>query len=165
MVDQRTSKKPLIHLEIQDKITNRPYQKEAVTVLCESIMNHHRKLLLVQATGSGKTRVSISLVDVLRRHNYVKNILFLADRKALVSQAKKSYSNLLPDLTVCNLLENKEDPESSRMIFSTYPTMLNACLLYTSHLEYLNHMQEYQQPSYCLQRQGQVVPTKFGFTI
>ena len=48
MVDQRTSKKPLIHLEIQDKITNRPYQKEAVTVLCESIMNHHRKLLLVQ---------------------------------------------------------------------------------------------------------------------
>ena len=126
MVDQRTSRKPLIHLEIQDKITNRPYQKEAVTVLCESIMNHHRKLLLVQATGSGKTRVSISLVDVLRRHNYVKNILFLADRKALVSQAKKSYSNLLPDLTVCNLLENKEDPESSRMIFSTYPTMLNA---------------------------------------
>ena len=126
MVDQRTSKKPLIHLEIQDKITNRPYQKEAVTVLCESIMNHHRKLLLVQATGSGKTRVSISLVDVLRRHNYVKNILFLADRKALVSQAKKSYNNLLPDLTVCNLLENKEDPESSRMIFSTYPTMLNA---------------------------------------
>ena len=74
MVDQRTSKKPLIHLEIQDKITNRPYQKEAVTVLCESIMNHHRKLLLVQATGSGKTRVSISLVDVLRRHNYVKNL-------------------------------------------------------------------------------------------
>ena len=66
------------------------------------------------------------MVDVLRRHNYVKNILFLADRKALVSQAKKSYSNLLPDLTVCNLLENKEDPESSRMIFSTYPTMLNA---------------------------------------
>lgn len=126
MVDQRTSKKPLIHLEIQDKITNRPYQKEAVTVLCESIMNHHRKLLLVQATGSGKTRVSISLVDVLRRHNYVKNILFLADRKALVSQAKKSYNNLLPDLTVCNLLENKEDPESSRMIFSTYPTMLHA---------------------------------------
>ncbi|MFR9099064.1 MAG: DEAD/DEAH box helicase family protein [Anaerostipes hadrus] len=126
MVDQRTSRKPLIHLEIQDKITNRPYQKEAVKVLCESIMNHHRKLLLVQATGSGKTRVSISLVDVLRRHNYVKNILFLADRKALVSQAKKSYSNLLPDLTVCNLLENKEDPESSRMIFSTYPTMLNA---------------------------------------
>lgn len=126
LVDQRNNKKPLIHLEIQDKITNRPYQKEAVTVLCEAITNHHRKMLLVQATGSGKTRVSISLVDVLRKHNYVKNILFLADRKALVSQAKKSYSNLLPDLTVCNLLENKEDPENCRMIFSTYPTMLNA---------------------------------------
>ena len=83
-------------------------------------------MLIVQATGSGKTRVSISIVDVLRRHNYVKNILFLADRKALVKQAKNNYTNLLPDLSCCNLLDNKDDPESCRMIFSTYPTMMNA---------------------------------------
>jgi len=83
-------------------------------------------MLLVQATGSGKTRVSISIVDVLRKHNYVKNILFLADRTALVKQAKNNYTNLLEDLSCCNLCENKDDPESARMIFSTYPTMMNA---------------------------------------
>lgn len=113
-------------IDISDEITNRPYQKEAVTAVCDAIMNKRRKMLIVQATGSGKTRVSISIVDVLRRHNYVKNILFLADRTALVKQAKNNYSNLLQDLSCCNLLDNKDDPENCRMIFSTYPTMMNA---------------------------------------
>ena len=125
-VDRRKLRKPLEKIEISDKITNRPYQKEAVTAVCDAISKRHRKMLLVQATGSGKTRVSISIVDVLRKHNYVKNILFLADRTALVKQAKNNYSNLLEDLSCCNLCDSKDDPESSRMIFSTYPTMMNA---------------------------------------
>lgn len=125
-MDGRAQRIPLENIEISDKITNRPYQKEAVTAVCDAIMNKHRKMLIVQATGSGKTRVSISIVDVLRRHNYVKNILFLADRTALVKQAKNNYTNLLPDLSCCNLLDSKDDPESCRMIFSTYPTMMNA---------------------------------------
>ncbi len=86
-VDRRKSRKALTGITIRDDITNRPYQKEAVTAVCEAIKNKQRKMLLVQATGSGKTRVSISIVDVLRKHNYIKNILFLADRKALVKQA------------------------------------------------------------------------------
>lgn len=77
--------------------------------VCDAISKKHRKMLLVQATGSGKTRVSISIVDILRKHNYVKNILFLADRTALVKQAKNNYTNLLPDLSCCNLLESKDD--------------------------------------------------------
>ncbi len=125
-VDRRKSRVPLEKIAIRDDITNRPYQKEAVTAVCDAIMKNHRKMLIVQATGSGKTRVSISIVDVLRRHNYVKNILFLADRTALVKQAKNNYTNLLSDLSCCNLLDNKDDPESCRMIFSTYPTMMNA---------------------------------------
>ncbi len=125
-IDRRHSRIPLDRIEINDAITNRPYQKEAVTAVCDAISKNRRKMLLVQATGSGKTRVSISIVDVLRRHNYVKNILFLADRTALVKQAKNNYSNLLPDLSLCNLLDNRDDPENSRMIFSTYPTMMNA---------------------------------------
>lgn len=125
-IDRRKSRIPLDKIDISDDITNRPYQKEAVTAVCDAINNKRRKMLLVQATGSGKTRVSISIVDVLRQHNYVKNILFLADRTALVKQAKNNYSNLLPDLSLCNLLDNKDDPENSRMIFSTYPTMMNA---------------------------------------
>ena len=125
-IDRRTQRISLDSIEIKDKITDRPYQKEAVTAVCDAIQNKHRKMLIVQATGSGKTRVSISIVDVLRRHNHVKNILFLADRTALVKQAKNNYAHLLPDLSCCNLLDNKDDPESSRMIFSTYPTMMNA---------------------------------------
>ena len=125
-IDRRKDRIPLDKIDISDDITNRPYQKEAITAVCDAITNKHRKMLIVQATGSGKTRVSISIVDVLRRHNYVKNILFLADRTALVKQAKNNYTNLLPDLSCCNLLDNKDDPESCRMIFSTYPTMMNA---------------------------------------
>lgn len=125
-VDRRKQLRPLTNLEIRDEITNRPYQKEAVTSVCDAITNKHRKMLIVQATGSGKTRVSISIVDILSRHNYVKNILFLADRKALVKQAKKNFVNLLPNLTCCNLLEGKDNPEQSRMIFSTYATIMNA---------------------------------------
>ena len=94
-MDGRKQRIPLENIKISDDITNRPYQKEAVTAVCDAIMNKHRKMLIVQATGSGKTRVSISIVDVLRRHNYVKNILFLADRTALVKQAINNYSNLL----------------------------------------------------------------------
>ena len=91
-IDGRKQRVPLEQIIIKDEITNRPYQKEAVTAVCDAIKNKHRKMLLVQATGSGKTRVSISIVDVLRRHNYVKNILFLADRTALVKQAKNNYT-------------------------------------------------------------------------
>ena len=71
-MDRRRSRKPLDTIEINDQITNRPYQKEAVAAVCDAIRKKHRRMLIVQATGSGKTRVSISLVDVLRRHNYVK---------------------------------------------------------------------------------------------
>ena len=126
MVDRRTSKKPLTSVQINDNISNRYYQKEAIMAVCDAVMSKHRKMLLVMATGSGKTRTAISIVDVLMKHNYVKNILFLADRKALVKQAKKNFNHLLPNLTLCNLLDNKDDPEQSRMIFSTYPTMMNA---------------------------------------
>lgn len=126
MIDRRTQKKSLKNINIKDEISNRYYQKEAITACCEELEGRKRKLLLVMATGAGKTRTAISLVDVLTRHNWIKNILFLADRTALVKQAKKNFSKLLPDLSLCNLLDNRDNPEESRMIFSTYPTMMNA---------------------------------------
>ncbi len=118
-------KESLENPDIKDEITNRPYQKEAVTRVLEAYEKGHRKALLVMATGSGKTRTAISIVDILMRRNWVKNILFLADRTALVRQAKESFSQHLPTLSLCNLLNNKDDI-NSRMIFSTYPTMMNA---------------------------------------
>ncbi len=126
IVDRRASKVFFDRVTINDEITNRYYQKESIMAVCDAINKKHIKMLLVMATGSGKTRIAISIVDVLMRHNYIKNILFLADRKALVKQAKNNFSNLLPSLTLCNLLDNKDNPEQSRMIFSTYPTMMNA---------------------------------------
>jgi len=126
LIDRRTMKKPLINININDNITNRTYQKEAILAVCRSFNdNNERKALLVMATGSGKTRVAISIVDVLTKHNWVKNILFLADRTALVRQAKANFNKHLPNLSLCNLLDSKDDLES-RMIFSTYPTMMNA---------------------------------------
>lgn len=126
LIDRRSMKVLLDPVYINDDITNRYYQKEAILSVCQAIRQKQRKTLLVMATGSGKTRVSISIVDVLTRHNYVKNVLFLADRKTLVTQAKNNFSRLLPNLTLCNLLDNKDNPEESRMVFSTYPTMMNA---------------------------------------
>ena len=76
------------------------------------------------ATGSGKTRTVIALCDVLQRHGWVKNILFLADRNSLVTQAKRSFVNLLPSLSVTNLCEEK-DNTAARCVFSTYQTMMN----------------------------------------
>lgn len=126
LIDRRSSKLPLDRIDIKDEISNRYYQKEAIKNVCEALEKRQRKTLLVCATGTGKTRTAISLVDVLSRHNWTKNVLFLADRKALVRQAKNNFSKLLPNLALCNLLDNKDNPEESRMIFSTYPTMMNA---------------------------------------
>lgn len=126
LIDRRTSKVPLDRIKIKDEISNRYYQKEAINAICEELENRKRKMLLVCATGTGKTRTAISLVDVLSNHNWIKNVLFLADRKALVRQAKKNFSKLLPNLALCNLLDDKDNPEEARMIFSTYPTMMNA---------------------------------------
>ncbi|SHR24214.1 type III restriction enzyme, res subunit [Mycobacteroides abscessus subsp. abscessus] len=126
LIDRRTIQRPLADIEIKDEISNRYYQKEAILAVCEAIQSKQRKALLVMATGSGKTRTAVSLVDVLVRHNWIKNVLFLADRTALVLQAKKNFNNLLPSMTLCNLLDNKDNPELSRMVFSTYPTMMNA---------------------------------------
>ena len=126
MVDRRSSRCDFDNVQIKDSISNRYYQKEAVLSVCDALSKKQRKTLLVMATGTGKTRTAISIVDILTRYNWVKNILFLADRKALVKQAKNSFSKLLPDLSLCNLLDNKDNPEQARMIFSTYPTMMNA---------------------------------------
>ena len=127
LIFRRGNKKPLknVSTDIKDEITNRVYQKEAVVRVTEALEKGYRKMLLVMATGSGKTRTAASTVDILTRYNWVKNILFLADRTALVKQAKNSFKEYLPNLSLCNLLDNKDDVES-RMIFSTYPTMMNA---------------------------------------
>ncbi|MFD1136638.1 DEAD/DEAH box helicase family protein [Paenibacillus urinalis] len=125
LMNRRKERKALDEVVIDDNITDRYYQKEAIRAVCENIETGHRRSLLVMATGTGKTRTASSLTDVLSRGGYVTNILFLADRKALVKQAKDDFKNYLPDMSLCNLLSNKDD-KTARIVFSTYPTMLNA---------------------------------------
>ncbi len=126
LIRRRDSKENLEHIYIANDIANRPYQLEAVKKVCESFEQKHRRALVVMATGTGKTRTAISLVDVLTSKNWVQNVLFLADRTELVKQAEKNFKKLLPDMSCCNLLSSKDgNPEESRIIFSTYQTMIN----------------------------------------
>lgn len=121
----QTLRTSLKNITVNKSIAGRYYQESAVKAVCSSFgEKNRRKALLVMATGSGKTRTVIALCDVLLQHGWVKNILFLADRNFLVTQAKRSFVNLLPDLSVTNLCEEK-DNYTAHCVFSTYQTMMN----------------------------------------
>ncbi|MFZ4549452.1 MAG: DEAD/DEAH box helicase family protein, partial [Bacteroidales bacterium] len=123
---QRKVRKDINDFKVNENIAGRHYQKTAVTAVCEHFNTKHRRALLVMATGTGKTRVSISLVELLMRNNWIKNVLFLADRTALVSQAKRNFAKLLPHVPICVLSENDAEKDiNARIMFSTYQTMIN----------------------------------------
>ena len=115
----------LKYISVDEKIAGRYYQEGAIKAVCDSFgAKNRRRALLVMATGSGKTRTVIALCKVLLDQGWVKNILFLADRNSLITQAKRSFVNLLPDLSVTNLCEEK-DNYTAHCVFSTYQTMMN----------------------------------------
>ena len=125
MFNLRTMRTSLKNVIVKKNIAGRYYQEGAIKAVCDAFdKKNRRKALLVMATGSGKTRTVIALCDVLLQHGWVKNILFLADRNSLVTQAKRSFVNLLPDLSVTNLCEEK-DNYTAHCVFSTYQTMMN----------------------------------------
>lgn len=121
----RNMKGSLNNVMVDKGIAGRYYQEGAIKAVCDSFgRKNRRKALLVMATGSGKTRTVIGLCKVLLDAGWVKNILFLADRNSLVTQAKRSFVNMLPDLSVTNLVEEK-DNYNAHCVFSTYQTMIN----------------------------------------
>lgn len=120
----RRMRQPLTDIQVDKNIAGRYYQEGAIKAVCHTFdAKNRRKALLVMATGSGKTRTAVALCKVLLEWGWVKNILFLADRTSLVTQAKRSFVNLLPDLSVTNLCEEK-DNTAAHCVFSTYQTML-----------------------------------------
>lgn len=119
-----TMRSGLSYVSPDKNIAGRYYQINAVKAVCDSWAQHRRRALLVMATGSGKTRTVISLCKVLIEQGWVKNILFLADRTALVTQAKRAFTALMPDLSLTNLCEDK-DNYNARCVFSTYMTMMS----------------------------------------
>ena len=121
----QTMRSSLKNIVVDKHIAGRYYQEAAIKAVCDAFgQKNRRKALLVMATGSGKTRTVIALCKVLLEQGWVKNILFLADRNSLVTQAKRNFVNLLPDLSVTNLVEEK-DNYSAHCVFSTYQTMYN----------------------------------------
>lgn len=121
---QKRTRQDITDLTVNPDITNRTYQMMAVHSVCDHLNKRNRRGLIVMATGTGKTRVSISLVDVLMRNNWAKNILFLADRRSLVKQAWRNFNKLLPSPTTTILSESREPDMEARVMFSTYQTMI-----------------------------------------
>ena len=125
IMSRRTLRGDIHDFSINDAISDRYYQKRAIKNMCEWLNGRHRRGLLVMATGTGKTRTAISLVDVLQRNNRVKNSLFLADRTSLVNQAARNFSKLLPGTSITVLSDKTTDPDpNARITFSTYQTMI-----------------------------------------
>ena len=122
----RRTRQSLRNAPIDANIAGRYYQEAAIRAVCDAFeRENRRKALLVMATGSGKTRTVAALCKLLLRRGWIRNILFLADRNSLVTQAKRAFVNLLPDLSVTNLVEEKGN-ETAHCVFSTYQTMYNA---------------------------------------
>jgi len=133
LIDRRNCRTDLREFKVNRDIAGRPYQLEAITRIAENTVIHNqqsqlrgraRQSLLVMATGSGKTRTAAAIVDMFSKCNWVKRVLFLADRNALVSQAKDAFNEHLPNLSAIDLTKEKED-NGTRLVFSTYPTIMN----------------------------------------
>jgi len=123
---QRRERKNIADFQVNEEIAGRHYQTMAITKICERFNDKFRRSLLVMATGTGKTRVAIALVELLARNNWIKNVLFLADRTSLVEQAFKNFKSLLPNTSYCVLSDLKlANDKEARVMFSTHQTMIN----------------------------------------
>ncbi len=123
LIQRRRTRLPLASAGVNTAIAGRPYQVRAIKAVADAFDRRQRAALLAMATGSGKTRTTIALVDLLQKANWAKRVLFLADRTALVRQAANAFKDQLPGSTTVNLVEEKAT--DGRVYVSTYPTMMN----------------------------------------
>ncbi|MCX2934940.1 DEAD/DEAH box helicase family protein [Mycobacterium sp. CVI_P3] len=123
LIQRRITRKALVDMPIDSSIVERHYQHRAIRAIDDAFTAIQREALLVMATGSGKTRTVIALVKQLMEANWVKRVLFLADRTALVTQAANAFKAHLPDATTVNLVTEKVT--DGRVYVCTYPTMMN----------------------------------------
>ena len=121
---QRSAKQPVGEVSANPEIAGRMYQIEAVRRVVEKYAEKKRKALLVQATGTGKTRVAISLSDAMIKANWAKRILFLCDRRELRRQANNAYNEFLPSLPRTYVTGASAGNTVDRIFLSTYPAMM-----------------------------------------
>lgn len=124
LLHRRNSRRDLRQESLNEQIAGRPYQIEAQRAIAEAFHRGERGALLVMATGTGKTRVAAALVDLISKAGWGKRVLFLADRNALLTQAKNAFNTQLPNLPSVDLTKEKET-DDSRVVFSTYQTLIN----------------------------------------
>lgn len=133
LIDRRKERVDIRTISVNKNISGRYYQEEAIRRVTEhfccdrkpsGFSGSYRKSLLVMATGTGKTRTAIAIVELLVKAGWVSKVLFLADRNALVRQAQNAFREHLPSLSTVNLTRNKEE-KNNRIVLSTYPTMMN----------------------------------------
>src|ERR1041385_5283093 len=124
LIQRREKRRSLKGESVNKEIVERYYQEESIRAVTENFSKMQRKALIVMATGAGKTRTVIALVELLQRCNWIKRVLFLADRVALVRQAANAFKRHLPDSSPVNLVTEDYDA-TSRVYVSTYPTMMN----------------------------------------
>lgn len=106
-------------------IADRPYQIEAIKTVAAHFQNQRRKALIIQATGTGKTRVAIALAELLLRTGWAKRVLFLCDRKELRVQADDAFKQNLPSEPRCVIGETNQIDQTARIYIATYPGMMN----------------------------------------
>ncbi|MFY7907486.1 MAG: DEAD/DEAH box helicase family protein [Burkholderiaceae bacterium] len=119
---QRQFATPVADTPINPDIAGRDYQNEAIRRVTEGVDAAKRKFLLVMATGTGKTRTTIALVDTLLRSKRVQRVLFLADRRELVRQAMSEFKSHLPNESLARI--ESGETSGARIQFSTYPSMM-----------------------------------------
>ncbi len=126
LVQQRSTRKSLRLVPSSAEIAGRMYQLEAIQRVCERFDDRHRRALIVQATGTGKTRVAISLCERLLRAGWARRILFLCDRKELRKQAFNAFKQFLPDepRVIVDSGLSEEDRSKYRIFLGTYPAMM-----------------------------------------
>jgi type I restriction enzyme R subunit len=124
LIQRRSTRTNITQAPVDPTIADRYYQIEAIRSVAKVLESRGRESLLVMATGTGKTRTAAAMVDMLSKSNWVKRVLFLADRNALIYQAKNAFTNLLPNLPAVDLTKEK-DSLHARVVFSTYQTMIN----------------------------------------
>jgi type I restriction enzyme, R subunit len=109
----------------QLSIADRPYQIEAIKTVAAHFQSQRRKALIIQATGTGKTRVAIALAELLLRTGWAKRVLFLCDRKELRVQADDAFKQNLPSEPRCVIGETSKVDQTARIFIATYPGMMN----------------------------------------
>jgi type I restriction enzyme R subunit len=121
----KTNQKPLASIPIDNVITDRAYQHEAIRRVSEAFAAGKRKALVIMATGTGKTRTTMALIDVFMRANQARHILFVADRDALVDQAKVDGFQKFLSHEPCTRIYSHDIQKTNRLYAATLQTLSN----------------------------------------